>query len=181
MVAIADACANGELDARVVVVVSNRPDAAGVEAARQRGLKTIVIDHKEYDSRQSFDNELHEVLDDARPDWIVLAGFMRILTPEFVNQWHGRIINIHPSLLPLYPGLDTHARAIAAGDEVAGASVHLVTAELDAGPIVAQVQVPVMPDDDAESLAKRVLAEEHTLYVSALQRCVNGEISASST
>lgn len=178
MVAIADACANGELDARVVLVISNRPDAIGIEAARQRGLNTIIIDHEEFDSRQSFDSALHQALCDAQPDWIALAGFMRILTPDFVNQWHGRIINIHPSLLPLYPGLDTHARAIAAGDKVAGASVHLVTAELDAGPIVAQVQVPVMPDDDAESLARRVLAEEHRLYITALRRCISGEIPA---
>ncbi|NND90278.1 MAG: phosphoribosylglycinamide formyltransferase [Granulosicoccus sp.] len=172
MLAIAKACQTGQLAARVSLVVSNRPEAAGIAAASALGLDTAVIDHTAFDSRRDFDQALHERLLVVRPDWIVLAGFMRILTRSFVERWEGRILNIHPSLLPRYPGLDTHARAIAAGDSHAGASVHIVSPELDAGPVIAQVQVPILPDDTTESLAQRVLKEEHTLYIQALQQCV---------
>ena len=172
MVAISKACLSGELDARVALVISNRPDAPGIQAARDMGIDTVVIDHKAFDSREQFDNAMHERLAEVGPDWIVLAGFMRILTGDFVNRWQGRMLNIHPSLLPKYPGLDTHARAIAAGDLQAGASVHIVSPELDAGPVVAQVRVPIEPDDTPDTLAQRVLQEEHGLYIKALQLCV---------
>ncbi len=174
MAAIADACANAVLDARVTLVISNRPNTAGLSAARQRALQTAVVDHTLFDDRQSFDRALHKTLSAVQPDWIVLAGFMRILTAEFVDLWHGRIINIHPSLLPKYPGLNTHARALAAGDSKAGASVHIVTSELDAGPVIAQVHVPIHPGDTTESLAQRVLDQEHALYIKALQLCIKG-------
>ncbi|MGQ7845337.1 phosphoribosylglycinamide formyltransferase [Granulosicoccus sp. 3-233] len=172
MVAIARTCLSGALNARVTLVISNRPDAPGIEAAREMGIDTAVIDHKAFASRQAFDDALHERLMSVKPDWIVLAGFMRILTEDFVNRWQGRMLNIHPSLLPKYPGLDTHARAIAAGDRHAGASVHIVSPELDAGPVVAQVRVPIESDDTADTLAQRVLQEEHGLYIKALQLCV---------
>jgi phosphoribosylglycinamide formyltransferase-1 len=172
MLAIAEACRLGELDASVELVISNRPQAPGLAAARDLGLATAMIDHTDFASRQDFDNALHQCLIQANPDWIVLAGFMRILTAEFVARWEGRILNIHPSLLPLYPGLDTHARAIAAGDAYAGASVHVVSTELDAGPVIAQVRIPVLPDDTADSLAGRLLAQEHDLYVRALRLCI---------
>lgn len=173
MVAIAKACQSGELNARVALVISNRPDAAGIQAAQDMGIETAVIDHTGFASRQLFDNALHERLSQVQPDWVVLAGFMRILTEDFVNRWQGRMLNIHPSLLPKYPGLDTHARAIAAGDSHAGASVHIVSPELDAGPVVAQVQVAIEADDTAETLARRVLQQEHALYIKALQLCVS--------
>ena len=173
MVAIANACQTGELNADIKLVVSNRPDAPGLIAAKNLRLPTAIVDHKKFDSREAFDAELGQLLQDHSPDWIVLAGFMRILTTDFVNQWAGKILNIHPSLLPHYPGLDTHARAIEAGDLEAGASVHIVTPELDAGPVVAQIRIPIKPDDTADALAQRVLAEEHALYIKALQHCVN--------
>lgn len=172
MIAIARACQSGELQASVSLVISNRPDAAGIQAAQDMGMETAVIDHTAFASRQEFDQALHERLLQVAPDWIVLAGFMRILTPEFVDRWQGRILNIHPSLLPRYPGLNTHARAIAAGDTHAGASVHIVSPELDAGPVISQVEVAIEPDDTAETLAQRVLREEHALYITALQQCV---------
>ena len=172
MVAIARACQSGELQATVALVISNRPDAGGLDAARQMGIETAVIDHEAFDSRHEFDLALHQRLQQAHPDWVVLAGFMRILTGEFVDRWQGRMLNIHPSLLPKYPGLDTHARAIAAGDSHAGASVHIVSPELDAGPVISQVKVAIEPDDTAESLAQRVLQEEHALYIKALQQCI---------
>ncbi len=173
MVAIARACQSGELNARVALVISNRPDAPGILAAREMGIDTAVIDHTTFSSRQEFDHAMHERLMQVQPDWIVLAGFMRILTEEFVNRWEGRMLNIHPSLLPKYPGLDTHARAIAAGDTHAGASVHIVSPELDAGPVVAQVRIAIESDDTAETLAQRVLQEEHALYIKALHLCVS--------
>ena len=173
MVAVANACQIGELNANIRLVVSNRPDAPGLVAAKNLGLPTAIVDHKKFDSREAFDKKLGQLLQSHSPDWIVLAGFMRILTPDFVNQWAGKILNIHPSLLPKYPGLDTHARAIEAGDSEAGASVHIVTQELDAGPVVAQTRVPITSEDTADTLAQRVLAQEHALYIKALQHCVN--------
>jgi len=173
MIALANACEKGELNARVGVVVSNRADSKGLQAARNMGLPTAVIDHTRFPTRQAFDNAVDSELRNHNPSWIVLAGFMRILSAEFVGRWRGRILNIHPSLLPKYSGLNTHQRAIDAGDTEAGASVHIVTEELDAGPVVAQIKVPVLPEDSSEDLAKRVLAEEHRLYVKALRFCLN--------
>ena len=170
MRAIAEACTDGRLDARVVGVIADRPEAAGLEAATALGLPTAVVDHRAHADRVDFDRALDERLRALAPDRVALAGFMRILGPELVERWRGRMLNIHPSLLPKYPGLDTHARALAAGDTEHGASVHVVTAELDGGPVVAQARVPILPEDTPERLAARVLAEEHALYVTALAR-----------
>lgn len=172
MLAIANACASGRLAARIGLVISNRPDVAGIKAAEQLGLETRVIDHTLFDNRADFDQALHFELANLQPQWIVLAGFMRILTPQFVNQWPGRILNIHPSLLPRHPGLNTHLKAIEAGDNEAGASVHVVTPQLDAGPVISQVRVPILRGDTPDSLAKRVLDQEHELYINALQICL---------
>jgi phosphoribosylglycinamide formyltransferase-1 len=172
MLALARACADGRIRARIGLVLSNRDDAAGIEAAAKLGLATAVIDHTTFANRQLFDQAVHAKLLLLQPQWIVLAGFMRILTSDFVNHWPGRILNIHPSLLPKHPGLDTHRRAIEAGDTEAGASVHIVTAELDAGPVVSQVRVPVLPGDTPDSLGERVLDQEHELYITALQTCL---------
>ena len=173
MLALADACNRGEIHAQIALVLSNRADAHGISAAEELGLKTAVVEHTAFESRTDFDAAVARQLRAVEPDWIVLAGFMRILGERFVDQWKGRILNIHPSLLPRYPGLNTHARAIAAGDAETGASVHIVTRELDAGPVVAQVKVPILPDDSAETLAERVIQHEHKLYVDALKQCVN--------
>ena len=158
--------------ARVVGVISNRADAAGLVWALEQGLRTAVLDHKTYASREAFDNALMtsiEGLDpDGRPALVVLAGFMRILTAGFVQHFEGRLVNIHPSLLPAFAGLNTHQRAIEAGCKVAGATVHRVTAELDHGPILAQAVVPVLPADTASTLAARVLTQEHLIYPRAV-------------
>ncbi len=151
----------------VVLVASNAPDAAGLQFAHDNGIPTWAHSHKGM-SRADFDELIDTEMRAANVDIIALAGYMRLLSPEFVERWSGRIINIHPSLLPKYKGLDTHARAIAAGDGIAGCSVHVVTAELDDGPVLAQAQVPILPDDTADTLAERVLAEEHRLYPAAL-------------
>jgi len=174
MCAIVDACANGTLAADVVAVISNNPDAEGLAYARARNIPTAVVDSKAIPDRNEFDAALREAIDSFRPDWIALAGFMRILGADTVNAYLGRLINIHPSLLPKYPGLNTHARVLAAGDSVHGASVHFVTPELDAGPVIEQSEVPVKPDDTESTLAERVLRTEHALYVRALQLCVSG-------
>lgn len=173
MLAIAKACASGELNADIALVLSNREDAAGIAAANSLGIPTDVVDHKAFPSRDAFDSALRTRLEAASPDWIVLAGFMRILGAQFVQRWPERILNIHPSLLPLYPGLRTHERAILAGDKEAGASVHLVVPELDAGPVIDQVRVPVLPTDTPDTLAQRVIEQEHALYVRALKQCIN--------
>jgi len=154
--------------ARVAAVISNRPEAKGLAFARERGIPTAVVDHTAYASREAFDAELMAVIDGYQPALVVLAGFMRILTPGFVAHYERRLLNIHPSLLPAFPGLHTHRRAIAAGCRVAGATVHLVTAELDHGPILAQAVVPVLPDDDEHTLAARVLTQEHIIYPRAI-------------
>ncbi len=152
------------LEARVAAVISNKADAKGLEFARQQGIATDVLDHKAFASREAFDAQLSEVIDQYQPALVVLAGFMRILTPGFVSHYAGRLVNIHPSLLPAFTGLHTHQRAIDAGCKFAGATVHEVTAELDVGPILEQAVVPVLPDDTAQSLAARVLVEEHRIY-----------------
>lgn len=173
MLAIARACASGELPADVALVLSNRADAPGIQEAQKLGLDTAVIEHGAFSSREAFDSAMTKRLEQINPDWIALAGFMRVLSADFVNRWAGQIINIHPSLLPLYPGLHTHARAIAAGDSEAGASVHMVTSELDAGPVIRQVRVPIVSGDTPEDLAQRVIKQEHKLYIEALKQCLN--------
>ena len=164
MLALADACRRGDLDATVAGVISNRPDAAGVQHARDRDIQARVVDHKEFSDRLSFDKAMIDAIDELEPDLVVLAGFMRILTPEFVRHYQGRLLNIHPSLLPLYPGLNTHQRAIDAGDSIHGVSVHFVTEELDGGPVIAQAVVSVSADDTVSTLKDKVHAQEHILY-----------------
>lgn len=156
------------LGARVAVVISNKADAKGLELARAQGIATEVLDHKQFDSREGFDTALATLIDQYDPALVVLAGFMRILTPGFVEHYAGRLLNIHPSLLPAFTGLHTHQRALDAGCKFAGASVHQVTAELDVGPIVDQAVVPVLPGDTADTLAARVLTQEHVLYPRAI-------------
>ncbi len=162
--ALIDRCHDGSLPAQVVAVVSNRADAFGLERAARAGIATEVLSHRDFASREAFDRELQLLVDEHRPDLVVLAGFMRILTAGFVEHYRGRLLNIHPSLLPNYPGLDTHRRAIEAGDAEAGATVHFVTGELDGGPPVLQAAVPIGPGDTPEMLAQRVLTVEHRIY-----------------
>lgn len=171
-----DSCASGTLHANISAVVCNRPGAYGIERATNAGIDTAVIDHKSYDSREAFDQALIDCIDQYQPDLVILAGFMRILTPEFVRHYHGRLLNIHPSLLPKYPGLHTHQRAIDAGDKQAGATVHFVTEELDGGPPILQACVDILPGDDAEALAKRVLEQEHQIYPLAAQWFIEGRL-----
>ena len=173
MEAIVQACATEGWNARIAAVVSNRPDASGLDFARARGIATAVVDHRGHGSRESFDAELQRVIDGYAPDLLVLAGFMRILTPGFVAHYAGRMVNVHPSLLPAFAGLQTHRRAIEAGCKAAGATVHFVTAELDHGPIIAQAVVPVLPGDSEDTLAARVLAREHVLYPRAVRWLVD--------
>ena len=173
MRSIVEAANQGQLDVDIAAVISNRPDAAGLEYAQLAGIDAQVIDHKLYDSRESFDAAMAEVIDSYQPDFVILAGFMRILTADFVEHFAGRLINIHPSLLPKFKGLHTHQRAIEAGETEHGASVHFVTAELDDGPVILQAKVPVLADDDADTLAARVLEQEHLLYPAAIQKLVS--------
>lgn len=156
------------LNARVAAVISNRADAAGLLWAKKQGIDTASIDHKAFVSREAFDQALMQQIDTHAPSLVVLAGFMRILTPGFVTHYTGRLINIHPSLLPAFTGLHTHQRAIDAGCKFAGATVHQVTAELDVGPILAQAVVPILSDDTEASLAARVLTQEHLIYPQAV-------------
>ena len=156
------------LNARVAAVLSNRADAQGLDFAKDHGIATAVLDHKAFASREAFDAALMAEIDRYAPDLVVLAGFMRILTPGFVAHYAGRLLNIHPSLLPAFPGLNTHQRAIDAGCRFAGATVHQVTAELDHGAILEQAVVPVLPDDTPDTLAARVLTQEHLIYPQAV-------------
>ena len=158
--------------ARVAAVVSNKADAGGLAFAREQGIATEVLDHKAFASREAFDAELAATIDRHQPALVVLAGFMRILTPGFVARYAGRLVNIHPSLLPAFTGLHTHQRAIDAGCKVAGVTVHQVTAELDVGPILDQAVVPVLPGDTADTLAARVLTQEHVIYPRAVRALV---------
>ena len=160
--------------ARVAAVLSNKADAKGLVFAKERGIATAVLDHKAYASREDFDAALMAAIDAHRPALVVLAGFMRILTPGFVEHYAGRLLNIHPSLLPAFTGLHTHRRAIEAGCKFAGATVHQVTAELDHGPILAQAVVPVLPGDDEHTLAARVLTQEHLIYPRAILALLQG-------
>jgi len=156
------------LGAEVAAVISNRADAGGLKFARDQGIATEVLDHKQFASREEFDSRLMALIDRFEPALVVLAGFMRILTPAFVQRYDCRLLNIHPSLLPAFPGLHTHERAIAMGCRFAGATVHHVTAELDHGPILEQAVVPILPSDTAESLSARVLTQEHLIYPRAI-------------
>ncbi len=168
----------GEYPARAVIIGSNDPQAGGLAKAAAMGVPTFAVDHRAYKGdRPAFEAALLEPLLAAEPDILCLAGFMRILTPDFVARFTGRMLNIHPSLLPKYPGLHTHQRALDAGDAEAGASVHLVTPELDAGPILGQARVPVLPGDSAETLAARVLVQEHRLYPQVLRRFAQGDLT----
>lgn len=161
--------------ATVAAVISNRPGAAGLQLALSLGVAAQVLDHRAFETREAFDAALKQVIDRYQPALVVLAGFMRILTPGFVSHYAGRLINIHPSLLPAFTGLNTHQRAIDAGCTQAGCTVHQVTAELDHGPILAQAVVPVLPQDTAETLAARVLVEEHRLYPQAVRDWLRGQ------
>jgi phosphoribosylglycinamide formyltransferase-1 len=160
----------------VSAVISNRADAKGLAVAASHGIATRVVEHRNFASREAFDAALAGEIDRFEPRLVALAGFMRILTPRFVERYAGRLLNIHPSLLPAFPGLDTHARALAAGAKVHGCTVHFVTAELDHGPIVIQAEVPVRNDDSAETLAARVLRREHVIYPRAVRWFLDGEL-----
>lgn len=166
---ILDACAAADYPAEISVVLSNRPDAEGLRVAADAGIPTETVDHKAYDTREDFEAEISRRLERHAVDLIVLAGFLRILTSSFVEQWPRQIINIHPSLLPDYKGTNTHARAIADGRTEAGCTVHYVVPELDSGEIIAQARVPILPDDTPERLAARVLVEEHRIYPEAIK------------
>lgn len=174
--AIIDQAASGELPVDIRAVISNVPDAYGLERARQAGIEARTLDHKGFPDRASYDRALIELIDTYRPGLVVLAGFMRILTPAFVRHFERRLLNIHPSLLPLHRGLNTHARALEAGDERHGASVHFVTEELDGGPVFLQAPVEVKSGDTAEALAARVLEQEHRLYPEAIRWFAQGRL-----
>ena len=163
--------------AEVAAVIANRPDAAGLAFAVDHGIVTQVVDHKAYPSREAFDAALADAIDAYRPDLVVLAGFMRVLTDAFVARYAGRLLNIHPSLLPSFPGLHTHRKAIEAGVRVHGATVHFVTPTLDCGPVVIQAAVPVLPGDDEATLARRVLEQEHRIYPQAVRWFVDGRLT----
>jgi len=163
--------------AEVSAVIANRPDAAGLAFAVDHGIVTQVVDHKAYPSREAFDAALADAIDAYRPDLVVLAGFMRVLTDAFVARYAGRLLNIHPSLLPSFPGLHTHRKAIEAGVRVHGATVHFVTPTLDCGPVVIQAAVPVLPGDDEAALARRVLEQEHRIYPQAVRWFVDGRLT----
>lgn len=175
--ALIDAASAADYPARVVAVISNRPAVKGLERAEQAGIPAHVLDHKEFDERESFDAALQDLIDQFEPDLVVLAGFMRILTPAFVQHYLGRMLNIHPSLLPKYPGLHTHRRALEAGDRYHGVTVHFVTPELDGGPAIIQAQVEVVPTDSELDLAQRVLHQEHIIYPLAVRWCAEKRVT----
>ncbi len=179
MVALAEACADPAFPARVALVLSNEPDAPGLTWAADRGLPTAVVHHRLFDSREAFEAALDERLREAGARLVCLAGFMRLLTAGFVAAWNDRVLNIHPALLPAFKGLHTHDRALAAGVRVHGCTVHMVWPEMDSGPIIAQAAVPVLADDSVETLAARVLAEEHRLYPLALRLLAEGRVRVS--
>ncbi len=165
------------VQAQIVAVISNRPQAEGLNFAASEGIPTEVVDHTQFKDRATFDAALAACIDRFMPDLVVLAGFMRVLTPDFVKHYDGRLLNIHPSLLPAFPGLHTHERALASGVKFHGASVHFVSAELDSGPLVVQAAVPVLDDDTPERLAARVLVQEHRIYPAAVRWFVEGRLS----
>jgi phosphoribosylglycinamide formyltransferase-1 len=175
--ALIDASQQRDARYQIGLVISNRADAYGLERAQRAGIPTQVLSHRGFESRAAYDQALAKRLHEAAPGLIALAGFMRILTPDFVEQWQGRMLNIHPSLLPNYRGLHTHQRVLEAGDSVHGATVHFVTAELDGGPAILQARVPVRADDDAERLAARVLEQEHRIYPLATRWFAEGRLA----
>ncbi|MFD1332745.1 phosphoribosylglycinamide formyltransferase [Methylopila musalis] len=176
MAALIDAARDPAYPAEIVAVISNRPGAGALVIAARAGIATAVVDHKAYPDRTSFDAELDRVVRDFQPDVVCLAGFMRILTDGFIEGWGDRLINIHPALLPSFKGLDTHARALEAGVRLHGCTVHVVTPEMDSGPVIAQAAVPVLDGDDEAALAARVLAAEHRLYPHALALWATGAL-----
>lgn len=177
MQAIAEACAKKEIDADIVGVISNRPAVMGLDRAAQFQIPSKVVDHTEFSTREEFDANLIRAIDEFEPDLVVLAGFMRILTPDFVRRYKGRLLNIHPSLLPKYKGLHTHQRALEAGDKEHGVTVHFVSEDLDGGPNVIQAVVPVLDGDDEGQLKTRVQLQEHVIYPIAVKWFVEGRIS----
>ena len=175
MMSLVEAMRAADFPAEPSVVISNRPDAPGLAWAKQHGIPALGLDHKLYDGRAHFEGQLNTVLMASKVDLVCLAGFMRLMTPEFVEAWRNRMINIHPSLLPSFKGLNTHERALAAGVKLAGCTVHFVRAEMDEGPIIAQAAVPVLDGDTPETLGARVLAAEHKLYPHALRLVASGQ------
>ena len=181
--ALLSACRVDSFPAEIVLVISNKADAGGLDYAREQGVPTLVLDHRACRTpdgktdRVAFDRAMTVALEQSGVEFICLAGFMRLFSPDFVQQWHNRLINIHPSLLPLFPGLETHQRALDAGCQIHGCTVHFVRQDLDSGPMIAQAAVPVHGDDDAQSLACRVLAAEHRLYPECLKKIADGSIS----
>ncbi|MDH3371562.1 MAG: phosphoribosylglycinamide formyltransferase, partial [Gammaproteobacteria bacterium] len=175
--ALINAIRDGKLPAEILAVISNEPGAPAVARARTAGIPVHVIDHRDYPSREEFDHALMQQIDAYQPRLVTLAGFMRILSDAFIGHYHERLMNIHPSLLPAFPGLNTHARALAGGAKFHGASVHFVTHEVDGGPVIIQASVPVLPDDTPEILAERVLAEEHRIYPLAIEWFLNNRLS----
>ncbi|MGD1878616.1 MAG: phosphoribosylglycinamide formyltransferase [Kiloniellaceae bacterium] len=171
-----DACAVPGFPAGIVTVIANRPGAGGLDHARAAGVPVEPLDHKAFDGKPAFEAAVTQALEQAGVDLLCLAGFMRVVSAGFVRHWQGRMINIHPSLLPLFPGLDTHARALAAGVKLHGCSVHCVSEEVDGGPIIGQAAVPVLPGDDPDSLAARVLKAEHRLYPACLRLVAEGKV-----
>lgn len=174
--ALIEACDRADHPARITMVISNRPGAAGLDHAKRAGVQAVTIDHKSFEDSARFEDELEAALKTGGIDLVCLAGFMRLLSPRFTERWQGRILNIHPSLLPSFKGLNVHQRVIDAGVRITGCTVHLVTAEMDAGPILAQAAVPVFPDDTAASVAERVLAAEHRCYPHALALYASGRL-----
>jgi phosphoribosylglycinamide formyltransferase-1 len=174
--AIIDAVEQGQINATIAAVFSNRPEAKGLQRAERAHIKTVVIDQDGYEDRSSYDDALIAEIDKFAPDLIVLAGFMRILSEKFINHYHNIILNIHPSLLPEFKGLYTHRRALETSKQTHGASVHFVSNELDSGPVVLQAEVPVLPDDNEETLAARVLQQEHTIYPMAIAWYIDGRL-----
>lgn len=177
MQSIIRAAQNEKWPVKIAAVISNRADASGLRHATEQGIPAIVVPHKDYATREAFDAALQSRIDEFAPDLVVLAGFMRVLTARFVAYYAGRMLNIHPSLLPSFIGLATHRQALAAGVKIHGATVHFVTADLDHGPIVAQATVPVLPDDTEETLAARVLEQEHLIYPQAIRSFIEGRLS----
>lgn len=177
MQAIIRAAQNEKWPVEIAAVISNRADASGLRHAAEQGIPAVVVPHKDYTTRDAFDAALQSRIDEFAPDLLVLAGFMRVLTPRFVAHYAGRMLNIHPSLLPSFTGLATHRQALAAGVKIHGATVHFVTADLDHGPIVSQASVPVLPDDTEETLSARVLEQEHIIYPQAIRSFIEGRLS----
>ncbi|MAM09045.1 MAG: phosphoribosylglycinamide formyltransferase [Rhizobiaceae bacterium] len=176
MVRLAEAAQADDFPAEIVAVIADKPESKGLEKARALGIPAYALARKDYDGKAAHEQAMLDLLADIEPDFICLAGFMRLLSADFIRAYAGRIINIHPSLLPLFPGLDTHRRAIEAGMRIAGCTVHFVTEGMDEGPIIGQAAVPILPGDDAASLAARILTVEHRLYPAALRRLAGGGV-----